>query len=465
MAPQQIQSLEVLLASIQELQMKISQELSENPTLEQVSPGNEELSGDILSNTESVQKNETPEERRENDDDGMAELARLADSWRGGDQNGPTTAFSAEAAEKRQYLFDSLTVEQSLQEYLSEQLRFLDIDDKTAELAELVIGSIDDSGYLRSITADLATVSGVSLEEMERVVRLVQTFDPPGICARDIKECLLLQLEHRGLKKTSLHALVRNHLDDVAANRLPLVAKRMKVTMDELREMLDALKHFNPHPGAHLAPDSPQFITPEATIVENEDGYTVVPNKSHIPKLRLSQQYLKILEDPTTPPDVKEYIREKLNKSKALMKSLDQRQSTIMRISEVILDTQHDFFEHGIEHLKPLTMQQVADRLGIHETTVSRAIANKHIQSPRGLFEYKFFFSSGYQSDSGEEVSNRSVMEKIKDIIALEDPKKPHSDQKISDMLKKLGLNVARRTVAKYRESMRIPTSNLRKEF
>jgi RNA polymerase sigma-54 factor len=465
MAPQQIQSLEVLMASVQELQTKISQELAENPTLEQISPGNEDLSGDILTKTESTQKNETSDELRENDDAGLAEFARLADSWSNTLPAGPPSGFTAEDAEKRQYLFDSLTVEQSLQEYLLEQLRFQDVDPKTAELAELVIGSIDDSGYLRSITADLATVSGVSLDEMERVIRFVQTFDPPGIGARDIRECLLLQLEREGLKDSKLHTLVSRHLDDIAANKLPLVAKRMNVTMDELRNMLEEMKRFNPHPGAHLTPDSPLYITPEVTIEEVDGEFVIIPNKEHVPRLRLSQNYLRILEDPSTSNEVKEYIREKLNKSKALIKSIDQRQSTIMRISEVILDTQYDFFKYGIDHLKPLTMQQVADKLGIHETTVSRAIANKFIQTPRGLFEYKYFFSSGYQSESGEEVSNRSVMEKIREIIAREDSSKPLSDQKISDILKERGLNVARRTVAKYRESMGIPTSNLRKEF
>ena len=465
MAPQQIQSLEVLLASIQELQAKISEELTENPTLEQITPGNEELSGDILTNTESAQKNETTAEQRANDDAGMAELVRLADSWRdniGG--SGPST-YSPEDAEKRQYLFDSLTIEQSLQESLLEQLRFRDVDADTAKLAELVIGSIDDSGYLRSIPADLATVSGVTLEEMQRIIRFVQSFDPPGIGACDIKECLLLQLERKGLKTSPLHTLVSKYLDDVGANKLPMVAKRMNVEIEELREMISQIKELSPHPGAHLAPGAPQFITPEVTILEEEGEFVAVANNEHIPRLQLSQNYIKILEDPSTSHEVKEYIRENLNKSKALMKSISQRQSTIMRIAQVILDSQYDFFRHGVEHLKPLTMQQVADKLGLHETTVSRAIANKYIQTPRGLFEFKYFFSAGYKSESGEEISNRSVMEKIKDIISKEDTTKPYSDQKLSEMLKEKGLNVARRTVAKYRESMSIPTSNLRKEF
>ena len=463
MAPQQIQSLEVLLASVQELHTRISQELAENPTLEQLTPGNEVLSGDIVAATESVQKDQTKEERRELDDGDLAELANLAAIGRDALFSGG--GHSAEDAEKRQFLFDSLTVEQSLQDYLLDQLRFHDVDDETARLAELVIGSIDDYGYLRSIPEDLATVAGVSSGRMEEVIRFVQTFEPPGICARDLRECLLLQIERAGLKDTPIQALVAKHLDDVAANRLPRVAKLMNVSMDELRGMLDELKRFPPHPGSSLVSDTPQYITPEATIVEDGDDFLIVPNKNHIPKLRISQNYLNILEDPNASDDVKEYIRDKINKSKALIKSVEQRQSTIMRIAEVILDTQHDFFKYGVEKLKPLTMQQVADRLGLHETTVSRAIANKYIQTPRGLFDFKYFFSSGYQSSNGEEVSNRSVMEKIKDIIARENTSKPYSDQKISEILKENGLDVARRTVAKYRESMGIPTSNLRKEY
>ena len=466
LAPQQIQSLEVLLASAQELQVKISEELTDNPTLELITPGNEDLVGDVIADAESAQNQLTPEEKKSSEDDGVAEMIQLADSWQNSIPfSGTSGGQNSVDEEKRDFLFDSLTAEPSLQELLLEQLRLSDADEKTAELAELIIGSIDDSGYLRSILADLATVGGVSVKEMESVLKFVQTFDPPGIGARNPKECLMLQLERQGKEKSEVYTLVKNHLDDIAANRLPLVAKKMGITMEHLHELMEEIKLLNPYPGSLLSPNKPVYIVPEVTIYEEDGEFKVKKEERHLPQLRISQYYLKLLESPSTSKEAKEYIRQKLAKSKALMKSISQRQSTIVQIAEVILDTQYDFFKKGIDYLHPLTMQQVADKLGIHETTVSRAIANKYIQTPAGLFEFKFFFSTGFQSNDGTEVSNRSVMEKIKDLIAREDTSKPYSDLKLTKLLKEEGLSVARRTVAKYREALGIPSSHMRKEF
>ncbi len=467
LAPQQIQSLEVLLAPLQELQAKISAEMVENPTLEQETPGNEDLAGDLLANTEASQLADTESERKNSDDDGIAEIMRLAESWRESTPIfNPSERFTSEDMQKRQFLFDSLTEEPSLQEILLEQLRFADADDKTKRLAELIIGSIDDSGYLRSILADLATVGGSSLEDTKKALKLVQSFDPPGIGASDLKECLLLQLERQGKGRSDLAKLVRNHLDEVAANKLPRVAKKMGISMDQLHELLDELKSLTPYPGSALASAAPLYIVPEVSIEEDNDGVlTVKANSDHLPKLRVSQYYLNLLEDPAISKETKDYIRAKLANSKALIKSISQRQSTIARIAEVIRDEQYDFFKEGVDRLKPLTMQQVADKLGLHETTVSRAIANKYLQTPCGLLPFKFFFSTGYQSSDGDEISSRGVMEKIRNMIAMENPEKPLSDLQIAKMLKEEGLSVARRTVAKYREEMGIPSSHLRKEY
>ena len=466
LAPQQIQSLEILLASVQELQTKISNELAENPTLEQETPGNEDLAGDVLSETDSAQKQATPEEKREIDEDAAA-MVQLADSWQNSIpfSGSGTRLHTEDDEEKRKFLFDSLTAEPSLQEQLLEQLRLSDANEETAKLAELIIGSIDDSGYLRSIPADLATVGGVSIKEVERVLKFVQSFDPPGIAARDPRECLMLQLERKGKKDQPVYRLVKDHLDELGSNKLPQIAKSMGVSIAELHKMIEEIRKLAPYPGSAFSPDRSVYIVPEVSIVEEGGKLIVKKEQGHLPKLRISQYYLKLLEDSSVSQETKQYIREKLAGSKALMKSIIQRQSTIAQIAEVILDTQYDFFTKGIDHLHPLTMQQVADKLGIHETTVSRAIANKYIQTPMGLFEFKFFFSSGFHAENGEEVSNRSVMEKIKDIIAKEDPAKPYSDLKLTEMLKKEGLSVARRTVAKYRESMGIPSSHLRKEY
>ena len=467
LAPQQIQSLEILLASVQELQMKISEELTENPTLEQISPGNEDLVGDVLSDTESAQNQLTPEEKKNSEGDAVAEMLHLAESWQNSVPFSGASGWQSSSIdeEKRDFLFDSLTAEPSLQELLLEQLRLSDADEKTSELAELIIGSIDDSGYLRSILADLATVGGVSIKEMETVLKFVQSFDPPGIGARNPQECLMIQLERNGKQNSEVYTLVKNHLEDLAANKLPQITKKMGITMEHLHELMEEIKLLNPYPGSLLSPNKPVYIVPEVTIYEEDGEFKVKKEESHLPQLRISQYYIKLLDSPSTSQEAKEYIRQKLASSKALMKSISQRQSTIVQIAEVILDTQYDFFQKGIDFLHPLTMQQVADKLGIHETTVSRAIANKYIQTPAGLFEFKFFFSTGFQNNDGTEVSNRSVMEKIKDIIAREDTSKPYSDLKLTELLKEEGLSVARRTVAKYREAIGIPSSHIRKEF
>ena len=466
LAPQQIQSLEILLAPLLELQTKISQELESNPTLEQESPGNEDLAGDVLTEIDSAQKESTGEEIKERDDDGLMELMQLADSWHDFLPAGNSVNFnSTEDEEKRKHFFDSLTLEQSLQDQLMEQLRLASTNKKTEELAELIIGSIDDTGYLRSILADLATVGEVDLKEMKKALSLVQSFEPPGIGAENLKESLLIQLKRQDNKNPLLTKLVRNHIDDIAANKLPIITKKLGISMDQLHDLLDKVRTLNPYPGSIIAPNKPVFILPEVTIEEKDGKFSILSNEEHLPKLRISQLYLKLLEDPKTTQETKDYIREKLIKSKALMKSITQRQSTITQIAEVILDTQYEFFTNGVEHLRPLTMQQVADKLDIHETTVSRAIANKYIKTPFGLFEFRFFFSTGYHSNNGEDISSKSVMEKIRDLIAREDTEKPLSDLKLTNLLKEQGLSVARRTVAKYREEMGIPSSHLRKEY
>jgi RNA polymerase sigma-54 factor len=465
LAPQQIQSLEILLAPLLELQAKINMELETNPTLEQETPGNEELSGDLIADAESAVMAVSESEKKELDDGGISELIQLSEVWHDFLPVGPLQSFSPEDEKKRQHFFDSLVNEVSLQEHLMEQLKHLNLSKEERERAELIIGSVDNTGYLRSILEDLATIAEVDVKEMEKALKLVQSFDPPGIAARDLKECLLLQLKRAGNKDFILERLIEEHLDDIAANKLPLVAKKMNISMEELHSYINKIKRLNPYPGTALAPDNPVYIVPEVKIEKVDGKFVVIPNDESIPKLRVSQFYLKLLENPATSKETKEYIKEKLLKSKSLIKSIVQRQKTIVKIAEVILECQYEFFEKGIEALKPLTMQYVADKLNLHETTISRAIANKYMLTPFGLFEFKFFFSSGFQSDSGEDVSSRSVKEKIKDLIARENPAKPISDSKIAKLLKEQGLSVARRTVAKYREDMGIPSSHLRREF
>lgn len=463
LSPQQIQSLDILLAPLLELQAKISHELTENPLLEQESAPGEELVGDPVQSGDG-DGDDTAEDKKD-DDQKLDELLKLSDSWH--DSLPLRSPRNPDMEEKRRHFLDSLTKEQSLQENLLEQLSLAgSASEKIRALAELVIGSIDDQGFMRSHLADLAMAGQATMPEMEAALALVQSFDPPGIAARDVKESLMIQVERKGLGGSELGELVEKHLDGVAKNRLPQVAKAMNISMEKLYGLIERLKGLAPYPGSAIAPAATIYITPEVQVETTPDGdFSIVGNKNDMPRLRISRLYLRLLDDPDTPEETKAYIKEKLKGGEALIKSIEQRRKTIVRIAEVIIDAQHDFFERGVEHLHPLTMQQVADKLGIHETTVSRAIANKYIETPRGIFDFRFFFSFGYHAADGEEVSSRGVKSKLREIIAAEDKKKPLSDLKLVRLLEEQGLSVARRTVAKYREEMDIPPSNLRKTF
>jgi RNA polymerase sigma-54 factor len=299
---------------------------------------------------------------------------------------------------------------------------------------------------------------------VEEMIRAIQQFDPPGIGARDLKECLLLQLEALGKSNSKVAYLVKHHLDDLAKNRLPHISKKMNLSLVELQGVIDEVRKLNPNPGLSLVPDNPIFVAPEVFVERKGDAFVVMTNKDSLPRLRVSKTYLKMLDDPNISCEAKTYIKEKIIRAKNVMRSLVQRESTIKRIADVIVDEQYEFFLKGIEFLKPQTMQKVADKLGLHETTISRATTNKFMQTPHGLFEFKFFFSGGYQANNGEEMSSKSVMEKIREMILAEDSESPLSDQMITDELGKQGLNVARRTVAKYREELGIISSHLRKQ-
>lgn len=473
LSPQQYQSLEILLAPLLQLQEKISQELAVNPLLEQDGDHHLELAGDPL---ESGNIDDRP--APSDDDDGsfddigsintdeLQEISQLARDWNEGVYEPGDRSFTNDEQSRRSYMFNSLEDQPSLQEQLLSQLRLSDVSPELLPIAEIIIGSIDDTGYLRSNLPDIAMAAETTVQKVEKALKLVQSFDPPGIGARDPRECLLLQIERRLPVNKLLKKLVANHLDDIGRNYLPQIAKTMKISLEELQILLHELKKLTPFPGNAVNTDTPEYVVPEMSIEKNDkEEFIIVDSKEYIPRLRISQTYMDLLEDPATDKDTREYIRNNLLNARNLLRSLDQRQDTIYKITSVILDTQYDFFKHGVESLRPLTLQQVADKLNIHGATVSRAIAGKYIQTPWGIFEYKYFFSGGYRTEDGGEISARGVKEKIRDLIADENPEKPLSDSKLEKLLKESGMvNIARRTIAKYREEMGIPPSHIRKQ-
>jgi RNA polymerase sigma-54 factor len=303
-----------------------------------------------------------------------------------------------------------------------------------------------------------------SLDEVMEAVKLVQSFDPPGVGAFTVEECLLLQIARKKDVDPRLAELVRSHLPEIARNKLPQIASAMRITMPELEKLLAELRKLSPYPGAVLSAEHAACVMPEAEIIRQDDGsYTVVPGERHL-RLRIPERYFNMLEDKTLSDEDREYIRQKIDTARELIRSLEMRESTIRRIAGVIAAEQKDFFDNGPEFLRPMTMRQAAGMLELHETTVSRAVAGKYIQTPRGVLEFRYFFSTGYEGADGAAVSSRSIHERIRKLIADEDPFHPLSDDAISKALAQEGLSVARRTVAKYRDLLHIPGASVRRK-
>ena len=318
---------------------------------------------------------------------------------------------------------------------------------------------------MRSSDDELARESGKTPQQVARAIAVLQSLYPPGLAARSLRECLLLQLEYNNEKGSIAWDIVDRHLEDLARNRLPLIAKEVDADLEEVREALVRIQQLAPRPGQLLVSRSAPVISPDAFIERNARGqWTVRLNYEIIPRVVLNEEYLEKLDDSSVSAADKHYIRDKQNSASQLLWAIDQRQSTIGKITEALVVLQKEFLEQGIEKMRPLIMATVAEMVGLHEATISRAIANKYVQTPQGLFPFKHFFSTGYSNaDNGEEISSRAIKQRLISLINQEDPQKPLSDQALSDLLKEQGLEVARRTVAKYREEENIPAASLRK--
>ena len=466
LSPQHLQALKALQAPAIELAGSFADVLAENPLI--TTEDDEDGEDDVRPEEVPAQDDAPVEALDENRLDYDEELARILeddDAWAsvrqedGGDPD-------SEAEKRREYMFNSVAQEVSLQEILLDQLSTEDCPPEVRRAAEEVIGNIDDDGFFRSVPAEKAQAVPCSLATAEAALRLVQTFDPPGIGARTIQECLLIQLARAGKDSPRMTGLVNRHLDDLEHNRLPKIAKEMGVTVTEVKEMEDELRRTcDPRPAASLAQSRTEYCPVEVTVERSGDGFTVRPNREYEPRFLIPNRYMKMLDDPLTDRETRDYILKNLKSLMEIRKALADRESTIVRIAKIIADQQFDFFDRGPEYLRPMTMRDVADRLGVHETTVSRAIANKYMATPAGTFKFRDFFTGGYQNTEGEDISSSAVKEYIREAVANENPAHPLSDQKIGEGLRKKGLDVARRTVAKYREELGIPSSQGRKLY
>ncbi|HNR93100.1 MAG TPA: RNA polymerase factor sigma-54 [Kiritimatiellia bacterium] len=461
LAPQLRQSLEILQLPVLELQSVIQQELEQNPALEEYDAPQ--------AAPETPAEPPAPEPETDNNKEmdfkeDYEILLKLDDDWREFYQQSQTLQrWTPDDAERREHFLDSMVQSESLQEHLMAQLPMAGLEQEDRRIGELLIGSITSDGYLSTSIEELAASTGYSVQKLNEVLAVIQGFDPVGVGARDLSDCLLLQLRRRGLDQSPAANMVRLHLNDLAARKYARIAKEMNLPLETVQETARVIAALEPKPGRAFAAESTNFIHPEITIRKVDGEYVVQLDDDHLPHIRISRHYHKLLEDPATPADVKNYVQEKIRSGMFLIKSINQRQQTIYRIVRELVKTQRDFFEHGLSHLRPLTMSAIADELGIHETTVSRAISGKYVATPQGTYDLRYFFASGYAHADGQQVSNKTVKEALANLVAKESPSHPLSDQALAGALRENGFNVARRTVAKYREELKILPSHLRK--
>lgn len=349
-----------------------------------------------------------------------------------------------------------------LWDHLIWQLRLSNASDKIRAVAELVIGNLDEDGYLKATEEEIVRISHSELETVKKAIKLVQGFDPPGVGARDIKECLILQIKSLGLEKTLAYSLIKEHFEDIKKKRYENIAKKLNLSMDKVLNALKIIEKLDPRPGRNFSKTLVNIPVPDVYVNKVEGEYQIILNDEGIPKLRLSKLYRKLLTERKLSSEEKKYLKEKLRNAVELLKAINQRNKTIYRVTESLIKFQRDFFDKGISYLKPLNLRDIANDLGLHESTISRVTSNKYLACEHGIFSFKFFFSNALLSNHGG-VSPSQVKELIQKIIADEDPEKSLSDKEVSEELKKRGINIARRTVAKYREELKIPPKPLRK--
>lgn len=484
LAPRMIQSMEILQLPLMALQERIEQEMEDNPVLDQVdvdvdtpeAPPEHEPS-DRLEDTErelvvaDSQNNEEDFERLLN----MAE--NLPDDYE--ERSRPSlNRIEQEGDRQHDAMANMLARPESLTDYLNHQLSWFELDPELRRMAERIIYSLDTNGYLKSpleeilaplspsMNGDATAQRALQLALAERALAIIQRLDPPGVGARTLKECLLLQLTPGMPYYDELRTLIRDHLEDLENNRLPQIAKKTGYTIETIQDVWHELRKLKPKPGADFTDTTVPTVTPDVFVERNDAGmYEVRLEDGQLPSLYISPYYRKLLRDEGTNAETREYIKRKINSAQWLIESIEQRRSTLTRVSQAIVDHQTKFLDDGPEFIEPLKMQQIADKVGVHVTTVSRAVDDKWIQTPRGIFPLKRFFVGGTTSADGEEVAWDRVRIKLQEIIDNEDKTNPLSDDAIVVELGKAGITVARRTVTKYRKAMNIPSSRGRRDW
>jgi RNA polymerase sigma-54 factor len=444
------QALKLLQVPTLELQMILKQELLQNPLLEEVD--------DLVENPEASAADDEPGTADEPEPVDKEEQMEWTDYY-------PESYDSARERPDTSAEFpERVTVTMpSLRDLLESQLRLCTDDPELSEIGQFLIGSIDERGFLSISVEEVAVITGKPVERVEEALKIVQSFDPPGIGARDLRECLLIQLLRKDMGESLATRVVRDHFDSLKERKFAEIAKKTHVSTSQIQAAGDVIARLNPKPGLSVSYEEPKYVVPDLNVEKVEDKYVVSLNDRHVPRLRINPSYRDMLRGGAKKDKTREYIVGKLNSAKWLIQTIEQRRRTMIKVMKCIVEAQEEFFDKGVAVLRPLTLQQVANQIGMHESTVSRVTNNKYVQTPRGVFELKFFFSSKLQTDAGEEMSAKSAKDIIAHLVDEEDRSDPLSDQKIADMLKDRGLRIARRTVAKYREQLRVLPARYRK--
>lgn len=467
MTPSLQQAIKLLQMSKLELEEVLNQEMVENPILEEEQEETAEL--EAAERPEAAK--ETPAPAAATPGETPPEKER--DSFEEIDFDSYFEDYLDAAYNPRQYedseqvpLENTLSRPQGLQEYLTWQLSMSDAPPRVREIATYLIGNIDEDGYLRVTREEIRAAGFADDAEVQKALETVRNFDPPGICAFDLPDCLMLQIRVMGIENPLIDTIVTEHWPEFLNRQFPQLCRSLGVPMSELHAVAEIIKNLEPKPGRKYSNERTIYVEPDVAVRKIGDEYVIQLNEDGLPKLRISSAYRRMLRggNGAIGEEAATYLKDKMRSAVWLIKSLDQRQRTIYKVADSIVRHQRGFLDHGIEQLRPLVLRDVANDIGMHESTVSRVVSNKYIHTPRGLFPMKYFFHSGIDSTSGSDVSSVSIKNKIARLIADEDTRRPHSDARIMQRLRAEGIQIARRTVAKYREELRIPSSSQRKQ-
>jgi RNA polymerase sigma-54 factor len=451
LAPQMRKSLEILQASTLELSQVVRMALETNPVLEDI--------------TDSVSLDEEAPDPEEADS--MEYLNETDDDWRDRQiMEGRSSPWTSEDEERRQRLYDSIVAPETLQQHLQNQLDLSMVDPEVRDAAQAILGNLDERGFIDMPVKELAIKMEIRPANMNAALKLIQSFDPAGVGASGIPESLLLQLERAEGTETIEYKIVRDHLEDLARKRYPQIAKTLGTSIERVTEAASRIGRLSPNPGGDFDPTGNPYILPDVVIEKDDEGnWSARLTGEHLPNLRINDFYKDMIGRNGTDSKARQFLRDQIREGRSLIRSISLRQETILAIAHQLIKHQPQFLTKGPRFLRPLTMNDVADELSLHATTVSRAVAGKFALTPHGLMEMRAFFATGYQTSSGEEVSNAGVREAIQQLVSQENPSKPLSDDALAKKLGAQGIKVARRTVAKYREQLNILPSHLRKSF